>query len=71
MTTKDERYNAIIRTREFLRDLLDPKKTPKVPKDIRRQAYSALRHYPHEYEMQMAHRDYEAVFGIPPKKRSK
>lgn len=32
-------------TREFLRDLLDPKKTPKVPLEIRKRAYSALRHY--------------------------
>ena len=46
MTLPDERYRAIVWTREFLRDLLDPKKTPKVPKGIRRQAYACLKHYP-------------------------
>lgn len=49
MTLPYERYNAIKRTEEFLKDLMDPKKTPRVPKDIRRQAYYCLRHYPHGY----------------------
>lgn len=46
MTIPTERYYALIKTREFLRALLDPKQTPKVPKSIRSQAYSCLRHYP-------------------------
>jgi hypothetical protein len=28
---------------------MDPKKTPRVPKEIRQQAYYCLRHYPGEY----------------------
>lgn len=71
MTIPSERYNAIIRARDFLRDLLDPKKTPRVPKTIRKQAYYTLKHFPHEYDMDMAYRDFEAVFGPPPKKRGK
>lgn len=51
MTLPDERYNAVIRTREFLYDLIDPKKTPKIPKSIRQQAVWCLRHYPNVYEM--------------------
>ena len=46
MTLPNERINAIKRTREFLRDLLNPKKTPKVPKCIRQQASDCLKHYP-------------------------
>jgi len=46
MTLPTERFRAMIRTRNFLQDLLDPKKTPRVPRDIRRQAYWCLRHYP-------------------------
>lgn len=46
MTLPDERYYSLIKTRDFLRDLLDPKKTPRVPKEIRRRAGSCLRHYP-------------------------
>jgi hypothetical protein len=48
MTLPDERYRAINRARDFLRDLLDPKKTPKVPKKVRQRAYYALKHFPWE-----------------------
>lgn len=41
-----ERLNSIANTRDFLRSLMDPKQTPRVPKEIRRQAYWCLRHYP-------------------------
>jgi hypothetical protein len=51
MTLPCERYNAIKRTEEFLTDLLDPKKTPRVPKEIRQQAYYCLRHYPGGYHL--------------------
>ena len=51
MTMSDERYAAVLRAREFLQSLLDPKKTPKVPKSVRSEAYRVLRHFPHGYEM--------------------
>ena len=51
MTLPDERYRAIKYTRDFLYDLIDPKKTPKVPKAIRKRAAACLRHYPYEYVM--------------------
>ena len=51
MTLPDERYRAIKYTEKFLTDLLDPKKTPRVPKDIRQRAYSLLRHYPGGYNL--------------------
>ena len=51
MTMPHERRSAVDRTRDFLSDLLDPKKTPRVPKQIREQAYRCLKHYPEEYWM--------------------
>ena len=51
MTMPNERYYAIRTTRAFLVDLMDPKKTPRVPKEIRMKAYYCLKHYPGEYHM--------------------
>lgn len=53
MTLPDERYRAILFAKSFCQDLLDPKKTPRVPKDIRRQAYGVLRHFPDDYYLSM------------------
>lgn len=53
MTLPYERYNAIKRTEEFLKDLMDPKATPRVPKEIRKKAYYCLRHYPSEYNLNL------------------
>jgi len=53
MTMPNERYNAIKRTENFLKDLMDPKATPRVPKEIRKQAYYCLRHYPGNYYLDM------------------
>lgn len=49
MTLPYERYNAIKWTEDFLKSLLDPKQTPRVPRHIRQRAYSLLRHYPSGY----------------------
>lgn len=53
MTLPDERYRAILYTKNFLQDLLDPKLTPKVPKNIRQRAHSLLRHFPEEFYLSM------------------
>lgn len=49
MTLPDERYRSLKWAEQFLRDLCDPAKTPRVPKEIRSQARSVLRHYPGTY----------------------
>ena len=49
MTLPDERYRALRCGHQMLLDLLDPKITPKVPKDIRKRALGILRHYPNSY----------------------
>lgn len=51
MTMPNERYNAIKHAEAFLQALLDPKVTPRVPKEIRQRAYSCLRHYPGGYHL--------------------
>ena len=53
MTLPDERYRAILYARKFCQDLLDSKKTPRVPKDVRRRALSVLRHFPEDYYLSM------------------
>jgi len=63
VTLPYERKNAVKRTEKFLTDLLDPKVTPRVPKEIRKQASSCLRHYPREYDMEMASEEAPSIFG--------
>ncbi len=46
MTLVSERILAIQNTRQFLYDLLDPKKTPRVPRAVRQLARHCLKHYP-------------------------
>ena len=53
MTLPYERTRAVVQTEEFLKDLINPKKTPKVPKEVRKQAYSLLRHYPNSIDMEI------------------
>lgn len=66
MTVPIEKSWAIMNTEQFLKDLLDPKKTPKVPKAIRTKAYWCLRHYPHDYDMERARDKAPEVFGDNP-----
>lgn len=51
MTLKDERTRAIRYAKEFLRELLDPKQTPRVSLDIRRRARAILKHYPSDLDL--------------------
>lgn len=52
MTLPDERYHALGWAESFLQDLCDPKTTPRVPRSVRLQAKSVLRHYPGNYFLQ-------------------
>ena len=63
MTMPNERRWAIKNTEIFLRDLMDPKKTPRVPKSIRKEAYRCLKHYPGEYYMDKAAIEAPKIFG--------
>jgi len=59
MTLPDERYRAVVQTQRFLLRILT---TPRVPKAVKDEARSMLRHYPSEYEMQCAAREAPTVF---------
>ena len=63
MTIPVERTRAVLNTRQFLFDLLDPKTTPKVPRAIRQRASRCLRHYPGEYDLMRAHQRVPEVWG--------
>ena len=54
MTLPDERYRAVVQTRRFLYDLTNPYHTHRVPKIIREHARAMLRHYPSDWDMNMA-----------------
>ena len=51
MTLPDERYQAVLQTERFLKEILS---TPRVPKAIKDNARYCLRHYPTEYDMRRA-----------------
>lgn len=59
MTLPDERYRAVVRTQELLVEILT---TPRVPKAIKDQARSCLRHYPSAWDMRQAAENCPNVF---------
>jgi len=65
MTLPIERTNAILNTEQFLLELLDPKKTPRIPKEIRRRAGRLLKHYPTHYDMENIHERLEPYIDKP------
>lgn len=64
MTIPIERSWSIKNTRNFLRSLLDPKETPKVPKSVRQVAYRCLRHFPSDLDIEQAARGDSKVFEV-------
>jgi hypothetical protein len=63
MTLNYERHRAVVSTEQFLLDLCNPQKTPRIPKDIRRQAASLLKHYPSKFNMEQAAEQCPKIFG--------
>ena len=63
MTLPFERKAAVKNTQQFLRDLMNPSITPRVPKEIRQRARSLLKHYPHDFEMDRAGEEAQDIFG--------
>ena len=53
MTLPDERLNALRESKAFLYRLLDPKITPRVPSEIRKEASYLLKHYPDDMVLDM------------------
>lgn len=59
MTLPDERYRAVVQTIQFLTNICN---TPRVPKVIKQQARSLLRHYPSAWDMKRAAENCPDVF---------
>lgn len=64
MTLPVERARSVKETENFLYDLLDPKKTPNVPKKIRERASRLLRHYPRELDIKLASKKVPDIFKV-------
>lgn len=52
MTTPSEELQALLGMRRLAIDLLDSRKTPKIPKKIRLRASQCLRHFPYIYKVE-------------------
>ena len=59
----NERRWAVNNTRQFLLDLLNPKKTPRVPSAVRKEAGRCLKHYPGSYQMERSKELAPEVWG--------
>ena len=63
MTLPDERYRAVMWAMRFLGDVAhNPKKYPRISKAVRQEAYSILRHFPSEWDLQKVSRECPDVF---------
>jgi hypothetical protein len=63
MTLPDERYRAVVWAERFLQDLAhDYKKYPRIPKEVRNEAFSILRHFPSSFDLKMAEQGAPGVF---------
>ena len=70
MTLPRERYQAVIRTRQFLVSLVTPSDTPRVPSSVRQEARSLLKHFPSPLDLEEAASGAPSVFeGITARQR--
>jgi hypothetical protein len=63
MTMPHERTRALVHTRAFLESLVEPSRTPRVPRSIRQQARALLRHFPGYAAIDMAHMTCPHLYG--------
>ena len=61
MTLPIERTNAVMNVERFLMDLSNPRKTPRIPSEVRKQARSLLKHYPRKFDMMDPAESFEAI----------
>jgi hypothetical protein len=57
MTLPNEEVQSLQAVRRFLYDLLDPSKTPRVPKAVRQRAYRVCKHFPMDYSIEQRYPD--------------
>lgn len=58
-----ERTQSLIRTHQLLLILQYPQKTPRVPRWLREEARTLLRHYPEYSDIKQAHEALPYLFG--------
>lgn len=61
MTLPHEEVNSLKAVRQFLYDLLDPSKTPRVPRAIRQRAHRLSKHYPMDFSIEERYPDVAQV----------
>lgn len=67
MTIPFERTRSLIQTYELLKRLEDPAETPRVPRWLREEASTLLRHFPTYAAIEMAHKALPHLYGpVPP-----
>ena len=47
----NQQLEAMVGAREFLLRLTDTKETPRIPREVRREARAIMRHFPPEHEL--------------------
>ena len=65
MTMPDERTRAVEQVKEFLYDLINSRKTKRVPSEIRQRASDLLKHYPGQFDLLIAYQQAANVWGPP------
>ena len=65
MTLPQEMFQAIRNAQHFMLALMDPKQTPKVPKEIRKRARDRLKHFPSEYDVSQLEKMHSTMSGDP------
>ena len=53
MTLPDERYRSLVATKYFLVQLCSPRLTPRIPRAVRKEALSLLKHFPSDYHLNL------------------
>lgn len=61
MTLPIERTNAVLNVERFLMDLCNPKKTKRVPSEVRDRARSLIKHYPRKFDMMDPAESFEPI----------
>ena len=46
ISSPSQQVSAVVATRDFLLRLINTKETPRIPREVRREARALLRHYP-------------------------
>ena len=66
-TTPAERSRCIMKTADFLKRLVDPKETARVPKEVREEAEKLLKHFPVWIDITLSNKHAPFLWGDLPR----